>query len=200
MPEVPGIASVIVAAGMGSRMGGVAKALLQLDGRSFLQSISDCLQAAGVEEIVVVVGEPHGQETHAEARRLNLQIVENAAPELGMASSVAIGFGFARNNFAADRCFLWPVDLPRVKVQTLQVLAEHGTSRSIALPVYNERGAHPVLVGRDFWPELAACTHAEQGARTVFRKHSDAVRRINVDDRGVAMDVDSPKDLQGLQS
>lgn len=192
-------ACVIVAAGQGARMGGIAKALLDLHGRSFLECIASRCRKAAIDEIVVVVAPPHGRETQDEAMRLNLATVENARPELGMGSSVAVGFEFAVSSFDSDACWLWPVDHPRVELATLHKLAAYRSRDSVVIPSYADRGGHPVLVGRDIWPELAACSEAEQGARTIFHSQPRRVQRVVVSDRGIAMDIDRPADLARLQ-
>jgi molybdenum cofactor cytidylyltransferase len=88
-------AAVILAAGAGQRLGGVAKAMLRLDGGpTLLEAVITCAAAAGVSRCVVVVGPPHDVVTAAEARRLGAAVVHNPAPARGMASSVATGFGY----------------------------------------------------------------------------------------------------------
>lgn len=88
------IGAVILAAGSGTRLGGVAKALLAgADGRTFLATVVATARDAGANDIVVVVGPPFGESVAAQARELGARIVVNPQPERGMASSVALGFG-----------------------------------------------------------------------------------------------------------
>src|SRR5262245_41874103 len=87
-----GVAAVILAAGSGSRLGGVAKALLPYRGASYLETISTTARAVGLVDAVVIVAEPFGRDVAAHARRFGLRVRVNPAPERGMASSVALGF------------------------------------------------------------------------------------------------------------
>src|SRR5262245_58361140 len=87
------IGAVILAAGAGTRLGGVAKALLAIGGRTFLARIVAAAREVGTEDIVVVVASPHGDAVAAAARELGARVVVNPLPERGMASSVAGGFG-----------------------------------------------------------------------------------------------------------
>lgn len=48
-------AAVVLAAGSGSRMGGVVKPLIRVGGRTIVQRVVQSLQAAGIERIVVVI-------------------------------------------------------------------------------------------------------------------------------------------------
>jgi CTP:molybdopterin cytidylyltransferase MocA len=89
----PVAVAVILAAGAGRRVGGVAKALLRrADGTTLLEAVVTCARAAGVSRCLVVVGPPHDRVTAAEAARLGVAVAHNAAAHLGMASSVATGF------------------------------------------------------------------------------------------------------------
>lgn len=186
---------MIVAAGAGRRLGGAAKALLvRPDGRTFLAAVVESARAAGVRDVVVVVGRPYRDEVAAAARSLGAEVVDNPAPERGMASSVAVGFRFAREQLGrADGALLWPVDHASVRTETVaQVLSRGG---AIVVPTFGDRGGHPTLFAREVWDELAACEQAPDGARSVVRSDPDRVTRFEVSDAGVVADVDTPADL-----
>lgn len=188
-------ACIILAAGRGQRMGERNKALLELEGKSFLATIAGHCREASIREIVVVVAEPHGEETKALAADLDLAWVCNEHPEAGMASSVSLAFEYASKHFQADDCWLWPVDVPSIPKGLLKSLASHRRSHSVVIPCFEDRGGHPVLVARSIWKELADCAQAPEGARTVFRRDPGRVVRVPVDHEGVRLDVDSPEDL-----
>jgi CTP:molybdopterin cytidylyltransferase MocA len=184
------IVAVILAAGRGERLGGVAKALLRgEDGRTFLSAI-----AASIDRAVVVVAPPFGDDVAAAARGLDLDVVINDAPERGMASSVALGFERAAALFdGAEGALLWPVDCGGVAAATVSALVS-GRAQ-IAVPVFDGRGGHPTWFGRAVWDELIACGAAPDGARAVLRRDPSRVARIDVPDPAVTRDVDSPGDL-----
>ena len=190
--------AVILAAGAGRRLGGVAKALLRRpDGVSYLESLANTASAAGVSGCVVVIGEPFAEVTRGEARRLGLEVVVNPAPERGMSSSVEVGFGQAGRGFpGAATGLLWPVDHARVRPDTVRRIIARARPGNIVVPMCAGRGGHPGGFGRDLWPELRRCGSAEQGARTVVHDHPARVVRIDVDDPGVVDDVDRPTDLE----
>jgi CTP:molybdopterin cytidylyltransferase MocA len=202
-----GIAAVILGAGAGRRLGGVAKALLPRHGESYLAAIAATARAVGLVDAVVVVGEPFGAEVAAHARQLGLRVRVNPAPDQGMASSVALGFAAVAGGPAAA-AWLWPVDHPSVTAATLQrLIAAFGATEGpdargapgeleIARPCYRGRGGHPPLIARALWPRLVACAGDPDGARGVVR----AARRVDVevDDPGVVHDIDTAEDLEGL--
>jgi CTP:molybdopterin cytidylyltransferase MocA len=204
--EPVGVAMVIVAAGAGCRLGGVAKALLPYRGRSYLATIAATARAVGLVDGVVVVGEPFGADVAAHARQLGLRVRVNPAPGRGMASSVALGFAAIANGPAAA-AWLWPVDHPAVTAPALHQLVDafgalralEWTGRESPLeiviqPRYRGRGGHPPLIARALWPRLAACAGEPDGARGVIR--TARLVAVEVDDPGVVRDVDTPADLE----
>lgn len=187
------VGAVVLAAGAGRRLGGVAKALLPIGGDTFLARVLALATAAGVrlDDIVVVVGPPFGDEVGAAARALGAQVVVNPQPARGMASSVALGFAAIAGR-PVTAALLWPVDHARVSSTTLRALVAAG----VGVPVHGGRGGHPALVARTTFAGLAACTDAADGARGVLR---GALPRLAVDDPGVLTDVDVPAELPGAE-
>ncbi|MDX2090070.1 MAG: NTP transferase domain-containing protein [Kofleriaceae bacterium] len=184
--------AVILAAGAGSRLGGVAKALLRAGGESYLERIMRTARGAGAREVVVVVGQPYGERVSEAARAMGGIVVENPAPERGMASSVALGFA-AIADTSVDAAWLWPVDHPFVAHATLAWLTAALGTHAAAQPRFEGRGGHPPLVARTLFRALAACTDSPNGARGVLAA-ADVVA-VAVGDRAVVQDIDTPADL-----
>lgn len=207
------VSAVILAAGAGTRLGGVAKALLVgSDGRTFLARVVDTAREVGLDGAVVVVGQPFAAEVGSEADRLGATVIVNPAPERGMASSVACGFAALANLTAratgggtvgagamfagVNAAWLWPVDVPGVQTATLHALVAARASHDAARPMYRGRGGHPPLVGHSLFARLASCTDAPGGARSVLAS-ADTID-VAVDDPGCARDIDTPRDLEAL--
>ena len=187
------ISAVILAAGSGTRMGGVAKAMLEAsEHRTFLASMIATMREGGTHDPVVVVGPPHGDRVGQHANQLGTRVVVNATPERGMASSVALGF--AALPAEVDAAWLWPVDHPFVRPETLKALIAALGSHAAVRPTYQGRRGHPPLIARSLFAQLAACTNVEGGARTVLAS-ADTID-IDVDDPGVLRDIDTPSDLE----
>ena len=190
-----GLAAVILAAGAGSRLGGVAKALLLHGGATYLEAIARTARAVGLVDGVVIVGEPFHREVAAHARQLGLRVRVNPRPERGMASSVALGFAAIAGG-PASAAWLWPVDHPAVTAATLRRLIAAIGDAEVAQPRHGGRGGHPPLVRSSLWPQLAACSELPDGARGVRR--AARLAAVDVDDPGVVRDVDTPADLEAL--
>jgi len=192
------LGAVILAAGAGMRLGGVAKALLRTAAdATFLEQIVATARRAGLDTAVVVVAAPFGVEVATHARELGARVVENPDPARGMASSIALGFA-AIAETACDAAWLWPVDHPDVTPATLAALEARLAGHDAARPTVNGRGGHPPLVARALWPRLAACADLPHGARDVFAA-ADVVD-VPVGDAGCVRDVDTATDLPEVRA
>jgi CTP:molybdopterin cytidylyltransferase MocA len=203
--------AVILAAGAGMRLGGVAKALLRSrTNATFLEQIVATARTADLDIGVIVVGPPHGEDVAMHARALGMHVVLNSKPERGMASSVALGFA-ALADTDCEQAWLWPVDHPDVAPATLATLAGAIAHHDIARPIVRRapaqdlggelvvvgptaRGGHPPLIARRVWPALIGCANLPNGARDVFAQVD--VIDVAVADLACVLDIDMPGDLE----
>jgi len=188
------IAAVVLAAGASTRMGEPKALLRRADGRSYVEAIVETARAGGCDEIVVVLGPPHGEAIRA-ALPAGVRAAWNGEPERGMLSSVQAGLaavaGAASPPRAVEAALIWPVDIPFVEAATVRTLVtQDGT---IVVPVHHGRGGHPLRVARAHFDEIATLDPA-RGLKALVDAHAAAVIRLPVDDRGVLVDVDTPED------
>jgi len=190
-------AAVVLAAGAGTRLGGVAKALLPIGDRTFLARIVATAAAAGVPaaRVVVVVGAPFADSVAAEAARLGARVVVNPDPARGMGSSVAVGFA-ALGEADGEVALLWPVDHPAVTVATVARVLAEAADVDVVVPRRDGRGGHPAAVARPVWTALAGASEAPGGARSVLHDPRWRRREVEVDDPGVVRDVDNREDVE----
>jgi nicotine blue oxidoreductase len=91
------------------------------------------------------------------------------------------------------------VDLPGVgapAVARLVAVAAEGPT-VLARAAYRGVPGHPVLLGRDHWPGVAAAAHGDAGARGYLAGHP-ALRLVECADVADPDDVDTPDALQGF--
>ncbi len=186
------LGAVILAAGAGTRLGGVAKALLRIGNETYLERIVRTARLAGTTQFVVVIGRPYGTEVGEAARELDLGVIVNPMPERGMASSVALGFS-AIGDYDLNAAWLWPVDHPEVELSTLHALIANLGTAEVAQPRFEDRGGHPPLIARPVWSRLARCADLDGGARSVLA--SSAIVPVAVEDDSVIHDIDTPADI-----
>lgn len=191
------IAGMILAAGESTRMRR-DKALLIYRGRTFLETIRQNLSAAGIERIVVVLGH-HADLIQSKVNLELAQVVVNQDYARGQTSSLQAGL----EALAADRpdaVMLCLVDHPAVSAEVMATLAARfeSTHAPVAIPTFQGERGHPVLISHALFPELRALLPVE-GANTVIRKYREATEFVEVDNRGILIDVDEPRTYEGLE-
>ncbi len=187
-PPFP-VAGVIPSAGASRRMGR-PKALLELDGRSFVRWSVAALREGGCASVTVVVAA--GDRTvAAEAGRAGARVLVNAEPGEGPITSLRLAVAELPGPVAAIAYL--PVDHPLVRPDTVaHLLAEAAEAgAALTLPVYGAKRGHPAIFARAVFAELLDPS-LEGGARTVVHRHLGRARIVAVDDPGVVTDIDTP--------
>lgn len=187
------VAVVILAAGASSRMGR-AKALLEIEGGTFLQRIATTARAAGAGGISVVAGPPDGDRIKARLP-LGVSVTWNPDPSRGMITSIQTGISNLPARTTA--ALFWPVDIPLVNVDTVQRVMQAPAGR-IAIPRHGGRGGHPVRVPARHFGAIAALP-VESSLRAYFDTQAGEIAWIDVEDPGCVRDFDTPQDLDELK-
>jgi molybdenum cofactor cytidylyltransferase len=189
------ISAVILAAGRATRMGRT-KQLLAVDDRPMLQHVIDAASAAGVDEIVVVLG--HDAEPIQAALDLppNTRVVVNPGFAGGQASSLRAGLAAVSPHGEAAVIVLG--DQPGVEPDAIRAVVQafRRTGARVVRTRYRDQPGHPVLLSRETWPELESL-EGDVGAREIIERHPDWV--VDVERPGPAPDdVDTPADYDRL--
>src|SRR5882757_9352922 len=123
------LAGVVLAAGRSARMGS-PKALLDFLGLP-----------------VVVLG-PDAPRIQPVIAGHDCMIVENPEPETGPIASLRAALG-ALQPLQPSAVLVWPVDLPHVRVTTVERILEthRRTGPAVVVPTFGERRGHPVVWG-----------------------------------------------------
>lgn len=190
----------MLAAGLSTRMGGRAKALLPLPtGGTFLFRIVETFHAAGVEDVVVVLGhEADAIEAALSSSGLQARVVRNPHYRSGQFSSVLAGLE-AVDRPGVSGMLMTLVDIPLVGASTVRAVLDRfaETKAPIVRPVRGEEHGHPVLISRALFAQLR---HADPstGAKPIVRGHVSAAGDVPVDDAGAFRDVDTPEQLEAM--
>ncbi len=194
------IAGLVLAAGLSKRMGGTTKALLEFQGRTFLEVVVGKLSDAGVRDIFVVLGHEREKILELAEKKPLLKrwcrfIFNPDYKEGGMLSSIIAGLDRVSDEF--DALILYPVDFPLVKTDTIKQLVKEFTKygSGIISPVYKEKMGHPVLISAGYFDEIRNAP-PDRGARAVIHSYEDKpdLRLVDVDDMGVRFDIDTRED------
>jgi molybdenum cofactor cytidylyltransferase len=183
------ISGVVLAAGGATRMG-TQKLLLPLGDTPIVRCTVNEMIAAGLDEVVAVLGFEH-QAVAAALASLPVRVVVNADYHTGMGSSfrraVAAVAGSDAAMFAlADQPF---VTAAHYRELAATYLAHPG---GIVCVKYGEVTAPPHVFSRAFFPELSVLEH---GARPVLQRHRDQTTVLQLPEE-LLQDIDTPEDYE----
>ena len=185
-------AALVLAAGLGSRMGS-SKPLLDVDGMPALARVLATVDAAGLDPVLVVLG----HDADLVGRHVDLsrrQVILNRAPERGLASSIALGLIAVPP--ASPGVLIFHVDMPFVRVETvLSVAALAESGARLAAPRCHGIRGFPVYFARDTFAPVMRELSGDSGARAFLERHRAALHLADVDDSGCIRDLDRPEDL-----
>ncbi len=193
------IGAVLLAAGEGSRMGGVPKCLLSLAGTPLLHRHLVAMRDAGIGDPVVVTGHYHEQVEPALAS-FPVTIVRNPDPAAGQQSSVRIGIEALGSEW--DLVIIALADQPLVGSAELEELISAFGKRppgtQIVYPEVDGQRGNPVL----FAGELIAAM-LEAGGEVAGRKYIDRHPQLvhvhrTANDRFV-LDLDTREDVEAFE-
>ena len=173
-PSVAGLAAIVLAAGYSSRMGEF-KPLLPLAGISAFERCISMFRAAGVGEVIAVLGH-RADELRPLAERCGARCVMNTQFEQGMYSSI-VAASRALPDWTKG-AFVLPADTPLVRATTIRQLAEAFDPRQegIVYPVFAGHRGHPPLIAQSILAE-AARDEASGPLSALFARHQHRVAR-----------------------
>jgi molybdenum cofactor cytidylyltransferase len=192
------VVAIVLAAGASSRFGS-SKLLAPLRGRPVLQHTLDAVAAAGLSDVVVVLGEGADDieaaiEWRAERR------VANPRPMDGLSSSLRVGLDAAADDESVLAVLVVLGDQPAVRPDVMReiVAAARRSPAPFVRPRYADDPApNPVLVRRAAWATAAGLS-GDRGLGPLLAERPELVLQVQVD--GVNPDIDTPADLAAVEA
>jgi len=169
--------------------------MLPLGPKPVISWCIDTLLAAGLEDIVVVLG-PTGGEIAKVIHDSPVTIACNITPDSDMAGSIKTGMQMVLRNVPA--ILIHPVDYPLVSPATVSRLLQSQSQHpdKIIIPTYKGRKGHPVLFPRQVLAELAGLPTL----RHVVRRDPQRIALLAVDDNAILFDMDTPEEYRQMQT
>lgn len=191
------IGAVLLAAGEGRRMGGVAKSLIRLQGVPLIKRQLIALSGAGVDEVVVVTG--HAREAiEAQVQSFPVSLAYNPAYAEGQQSSVRVGLAALSGSF--DAVFIVLADQPLIAAGDLTELIaafKKRPSGNVLVPVVNGQRGNPILLDDVARVQILAsdtnlaCRHLIENQPELVHVHETANIRF-------VTDLDTVEDVEQL--
>ena len=189
------VSIVILAAGSSSRLGR-PKQLLDLGGEPLLRHTVRNALASRAREVVLVLGS-QAESIASAVGDLGQRTVIN--PDFAEGQSTSLKAGIRAVDPGARGVIVMLGDQPTVTPELLNRLisAFEATGAYIVQPMYGETPGNPVLIDREYFPELLEI-EGDQGARGVIKAHRRDTYRMPWSDEPPPGDVDTEEDYQAL--
>jgi CTP:molybdopterin cytidylyltransferase MocA len=191
------IGAVVLAAGEGARMGGVAKSLIRLQGVPLINRQLIALSGAGVDEVVVVTG--HAREAvEAQVQSFPITLAHNPNYREGQQGSVRVGLAALSGNF--DAVFIVLADQPLIGTGDLTELIaafKKRPSGNVVVPVVNGQRGNPILLDAQARAQILA-SDTNLGCRHLIERQPELVHVHETANTRFVTDLDTLEDVQQL--
>jgi CTP:molybdopterin cytidylyltransferase MocA len=184
------VSGLLLAAGGGRRYGG-PKALVVENGVAWVDQAIETLVAGGCATVTVVLGARAAEVRERVALR-HVRAVDNSDWADGLATSLRAGLAALATDPLPVAALVILVDTPGLTPAAVRRIAAHAAADALVVATYAGRPGHPVLLGRDHWPGVAATARGDHGARGYLRRHAANVRHVPCDDIADGRDRDRP--------
>ncbi len=199
----PWIAGLLLTAGTSSRMAGqrgeANKLLAEFQGKSILRHAAEALTASRSRPLFAVTGH-EAERVEAALSGLPFIPCRNADFASGLASSLRHGIAVLPP--AVDGVVVCLGDMPLIQAATIDRLIDYfepTEGRAICVPSHGGRRGNPVLIGRQFFAEIAKMD-GDRGARPLFDRYPALVCSLPMSDDSILQDVDTPAALNALRN
>ena len=166
---------------------------------TFLTRIVRTFLAAGVDDVVVVVGHEADEVIGAfTPSGLRARFVDNRDYDRGQLSSLLAGLAVV-DRPGVHAMLVTLVDVPLVSEATVRAVIDRyrQTHAPIVRPTSGARHGHPLLIDRSLFCRLRAAD-PDSGAKPIVRAHASLTGDVDIADEGAFLDIDTTDDYARL--
>ena len=189
------LGGIVLAAGAGSRLGGRAKGLIEIEGEALVERTLRVLREVGVDELVVVTGHYRAQ---LESWLESAAVVEVTQPLDTHTQADSLRLGVAGLSENIDAVMVLPVDMPALTRQDLVDLigAYKHASDGIEFvgPMVGTRPGNPVLFSRQIATQILQ-GEGDFGSGAWRHQQPDWLLEWQTDNPHYVADIDTPEEL-----
>lgn len=197
-----GVAGVVLAAGLSTRMRGTNKLLVPVEGVPAVARVCSAALRSKLHPLIVVLGHEAevvrvALEGDRAALSEDIAFVVNPRYREGRLSSVAAAIEVLPDD--CDAAMFLRGDQPWITATLIDRLV-HSYRRSnatVAFPVYHGRKGSPTLFARRHFPRLLALS-GDHGTLDLAQELWDIAAKLDVDDPKCLAGIDTPEDLRRL--
>jgi CTP:molybdopterin cytidylyltransferase MocA len=192
--KTPCLAAIILAGGLSTRMKEL-KPLLPLGNATVADYVMSIFRSIGVD-VLLVVGYRQ-EEIVSVIKQKDIKIVINPDYAKGMLSSVQAGVRCIQPEHQAF--FILPVDIPLVKLSTIEKLKNTWIHQpdNVIYPAFKGKRGHPPLIPATLAPGILSWKK-DGGLKTFLELYEELALDVPVNDSFILFDVDTPEDYEEL--
>ncbi|MBE9558768.1 MAG: molybdopterin-binding/glycosyltransferase family 2 protein [Proteobacteria bacterium] len=197
-PSRPRVAAVILAAGQSRRMGPSNKLLADVAGKAMVVHVADAVQSSQARPVLAVVGH-QADAVRAALAGHDIMFIDN--PDFAEGISGSLKHGLRALPRGIDGAIICLGDMPRVtaaQIDRLVAAFNPVEGRAICVPTFNGKRGNPVLFARRFFEEMESVS-GDVGARHLIGEAPELVCEVEMEDRGVLLDIDTPEALAEIE-
>lgn len=191
------IGAVLLAAGEGRRMGGIAKPLIRLQSVPLISRQLIAMSGAGVDEVAVVTGFAR-EAIEREVQHLPLTLVHNPEFAQGQGSSVRCGLAALSGPF--DAVLIALADQPLISADDLIELIgafKKRTRGHVVVPLVAGRRGNPIVLDAIAFAEILT-SDTNLACRHLIDEHPELVYALKTANTHFTTDLDTLQDVQAL--
>jgi len=191
------IGAVLLAAGEGRRMGGVAKPLIRLQGVPLITRQLIALSGAGVDEVVVVTGYAR-EAVEEQVRSFSVRLAHNEAHAEGQQGSVRVGLAALDGSF--DAVIVMLADQPLIGASDLTELIGAFKKRPaghVVVPVVRGQRGNPIVLDGVAHAQILG-SDTNLGCRHLIDRQPELVHVHETANTRFVTDLDTVEDVREL--
>lgn len=190
------LSCILLSAGASTRFGS-PKALAEFGNTTVLGHILETLQLSEVPEIIIVLGAQAEEIKPVLLNHKTARIVYHKDHKFGQTSSFQAGLKEASPD--AQGFFLWPVDYPWVRPETVRALqaAFLRHPQQMCIPTFHAKKGHPPVFPAALKETLLGLA-PDTGVHTVLQKQ-EKLNLLAVEDPGVRATFNTPEEFELLK-
>lgn len=188
------VGAVLLAAGEGQRMGGVAKSLIRLQGVPLINRLLVAMSGAGVDEVVVVTGYARDA-VEAAVAGFPVTLAHNDNYKDGQQGSVRVGLEVLGAN--CDAVLVVLADQPLIGAADLTELIAAFKKRGqghVLVPIVNGQRGNPIVLDEVARAQIHA-SGTNLACRNLIDRNPELVYVYETANTRFVTDLDMPEDL-----